>query len=267
MNKNNPIGVFDSGIGGLTIVKELMKLLPNENIIYFGDLGRLPYGNKSVETINKFSSQTVQFLLKQNVKAIIIACNTISAVAKDTVKTLASSIPVINIVDSGAKLAIDTTENNKIGVIATLATIKSNAYPKALYSLSNNVEVFVKACPLFVPMIEEGFINHPALEIIAKEYLQYFNNSNIDTLILGCTHYPLIKKTIEKIINNNIKVVDPATYACENLKKTLEDASLLKINNHSFVKYFVTDIPINFKQTGEQFLNKHIDDINLVHLD
>lgn len=267
MDKNNPIGVFDSGIGGLTIVKELMQLLPNEDIIYFGDLGRLPYGNKSVETINKFSSQTVQFLLKQNVKAIIIACNTISAVAKDTIKKLTGNIPVINIVESGARLALDITENNVVGIIATLATIKSNAYPKALYALNSNIEVFVKACPLLVPMIEEGFISHPALEMVVQEYLQYFNSSKIDTLILGCTHYPLIKPVIEKVINNNIKVIDPAIYACLNLKKTLEDQSLLKISNHAYVKYFVTDIPINFKQTGEQFLNKHIDDINLVHLD
>lgn len=264
--KNNPIGVFDSGIGGLSVVKSLMSAMPNENIIYFGDIARIPYGTKSVATIKKFTEQTVQFLLEQEVKAIIIACNTISAVAKDVVQNLAHNIPVIDVISAGTKASSKISSN--IGIIATPATVNSNAYPRAIHKLIPEANVHQEACALFVPMVEEGFIYHPALELIAKEYLTPLLAENIDTLVLGCTHYPLIKDTISNIIGNDITIIDPAITACEELKKILEQKSMLntqnKIGTH---KFFVTDVPVKFQRIGEIFLKSPIEHLQVVSIE
>ena len=223
MNENNtkPIGVFDSGVGGLSNMKGIIDILPHEDIIFFGDNARVPYGNKSAATIKKFTQQIVQFLLDQEVKAIVIACNTISATAKDIVLQMANGIPVIDVISSGASVAIDTTKNNKIGVIATLTTVASNAYQKQIHTINPSIQVLSHACPLFVPFVEEDLCEHPALELIARDYLKPLLNSNIDCLILGCTHYPLLKSMIQKICGNKIQIIDSVTTTANQLKNIL----------------------------------------------
>lgn len=266
-NKNSPIGVFDSGIGGLTVVKSLMHNLPQENVVYFGDIARIPYGTKSISTIKKFTEQTVRFLLNQDVKAIIIACNTISAVARDTVLQLAGNIPVIDVISAGAKAA--TASASKIGVIATPATINSNAYPRAIQQLNPQAEVHSQACALFVNMIEEGFINHPALDLIAAEYLNPLLKHKLEALILGCTHYPLITETIAKIVGNNIQIIDPAITAVSLLQAILNKTGQLNQNltaNGSY-RFYVTDVPIKFQSIGEMFLGHPMQHLEVVSVE
>lgn len=268
INNHNPIGVFDSGIGGLTVVKSLMQQLPHENIVYFGDIARIPYGTKSVATIKKFTEQTMRFLLKQDVKAIIIACNTISAVAKDTVIQLAGSIPVIDVISAGAKAATQLSSQNTIGVIATPATINSNAYPQAIHRLNPQQRVYSQACALFVTMVEEGFIDHPALELVARDYLQPLIEDKIDSLILGCTHYPLISKAIAKIMGDQVTIIDPAITACQELAQILTRRNLLNNNNKAGkYKFYVTDVPVKFQAIGERFLNHPIEYLDVVNVE
>ena len=263
---DNPIGVFDSGIGGLSVVKNIMCNLPHENVVYFGDNARIPYGNKSVATIQKFTEQTMRFLLKQEVKAIIIACNTISAVAKDTVLQLAGNIPVIDVITAGTKAS--ATLYQRIGVIATPATIGSQAYPRAIYQLNPAAQVFTQACALFVPMVEEGFIDHPALELVAREYLQPIMEKDVECLVLGCTHYPLISKTIAKIIGPRIKIIDPAITACEELSNILRANNTLNTNQEKGTyKFYVTDVPLKFQSNGERFLNHAIEHLEVVNVE
>ena len=266
MPNNSPIGVLDSGIGGLTVAKSIMQKLPHENIVYFGDIARLPYGTKSVETIKKFAKQTVQFLLQHNVKAIVIACNTISAVAKNEVLELAGSIPVFDVISSGSEAC--AKDGHKIGIIATPATINSNAYPNSILKQNKNAIISQVACTLFVPLIEEGYINHQALDIIAREYLKPLINDNIDTLVLGCTHYPIIKDTIAKIIGNKIKIIDPADKTSDNLVATLTKLNML--NNSSLnptYEFYVTELSHKFNTIGEMFLKTKLAPPQLVSLD
>jgi glutamate racemase len=263
----NPIGVFDSGMGGLTVMREIMHTIPHENMIYFGDIARLPYGTKSVTTIRKFALQTAKFLLNQNVKAIVIACNTISAIAKDEVQEVAKNIPVIDVISAGS---YDATSNGykKVGVIATPATINSNAYPMAIKQLNPSIEILSQACALFVPMIEEGFTQHQALKLIAHDYLDILKKQNVDALVLGCTHYPLIKDTIAQIMGSSVKIIDPAITACNELNKILTSKNLLNSQQSSgSYRYFVTDIPLKFRENGERFLGAKMDKIELVNLD
>lgn len=267
-NVNNPIGVFDSGMGGLTVMHEIMHTLPGESIIYFGDIARLPYGTKSVTTIRKFAAQTVKFLLSQNVKAIVIACNTISAIAKDEVKDVAGNIPVIDVVSAGSHDAATMDNYKTVGVIATPATINSNAYVSAIQKLNSHIKIISQACGLFVPMIEEGFTQHKALELIAHDYLDKLKVQNLDALVLGCTHYPLIKNTIAEIMGDSVQIIDPAITACRELVSILTKQNLL--NGHltkSTYRYFVTDIPLKFRENGERFLGNKMDKIELVNLD
>lgn len=271
MNKINnqaPIGVFDSGMGGLTVMQEIMHSLPNEDIIYFGDIARLPYGTKSVATIRKFAEQTVQFLLNKKVKAIVIACNTISAIAAEEVKKIAGShIPVIDVISAGSSDAV-YGKHNKIGIIATPATINSNAYPLAIHKLNPSVQTVTQACALFVSLIEEGFIEHPATKLIAIDYLNSLKEQNIDALILGCTHYPLIKRIISEIMGNTVKIIDPAITTTLKLTEMLINHNLL--NNqpkNGNYHYYVTDIPVKFQENGERFLAHKMTNIELVSID
>lgn len=237
--KNRPIGIFDSGVGGLTVVKQVMKVLPNENIIYFGDTARVPYGTKSVETIYGFSCQIIKFLQEQNVKAIIIACNTISSTCYQRLKN-EFDIPIIEVLEQGVNSAIKVTKNKKVGVIGTTTTIKSSRYEEKLKEYEKAIEVYSVACPLFVPLAEEGFFDSKITVDIAKIYLNELLNKDIDSLILGCTHYPLLKKSIEKALNKNIEIIDPAYETALKMKNYL-------INNNiqSSIKYedkfFVSD--------------------------
>lgn len=264
--RDNPIGVFDSGIGGLSVVRSIMHNLPHENIVYFGDIARIPYGTKSVATIQKFTEQTVRFLLKQEVKAIIIACNTISAVAKETVLQLAGDIPVIDVISAGTKASTDISQN--IGVIATPATINSKAYPRAIHQLNPKAQVHTEACALFVPLVEEGFIEHPALELIARDYLQPLVAKKVETLVLGCTHYPLISKTIAKIMGDSVTIIDPAITACQELIDILTANNTLNLNTtNGKYQFYVTDVPVKFQAIGERFLNHNIEHLEVVSVE
>ncbi|MCX8010152.1 MAG: glutamate racemase, partial [Ignavibacteria bacterium] len=204
--QQKPIGIFDSGIGGLTVVKEIINLLPNENLIYFGDTARVPYGNKSNETIKHYSIQNTKFLLHHNVKMIVVACNSASSIALDVVSNY-TDIPVIGVIKPGALSAVANTKNKRIVVIGTHATISNKAYEKEITNLNGNVQVMGKACPLFVPIVEEGWQNNEIAFLTAKEYLAPLKKFYFDTLILGCTHYPLLKKVIQRVVGEEVTLI------------------------------------------------------------
>lgn len=226
--KNAPIGVFDSGVGGLTVVREIMRQIPNEKIVYFGDTARVPYGSKSKDTITRFSRQIVRFLQTQEVKAIVIACNTASAYALEELEKEVD-IPIIGVVKPGAKVAAETTKNGKIGVIATEGTISSGIYSAYIKEIKPDVKVVGKACPLFVPLVEEGLWEDPVTDEIARRYLTEFTqqDKDIDTLILGCTHYPLIRSTLGRIAGEKVTLVNPAYETARELKELLAQKDLL----------------------------------------
>ena len=224
--KEAPIGVFDSGVGGLTVMREIMRQIPNEKIIYFGDTARVPYGNKSKETVTRFSRQITRFLQAHEVKTIVVACNTASAYALDELEQ-EIDIPMIGVVKPGAKAAAESTVNGRIGVIATEATIGSRIYNRYIQELNHDVTIWGKACPLFVPLVEEGLLKDPVTDEIAKRYLTELIDLDIDTLILGCTHYPLIRSTIGKVMGEKVKLVNPAYETARELKELLEKKGLL----------------------------------------
>lgn len=224
--KEAPIGVFDSGVGGLTVMREIMRQIPNERIIYFGDTARVPYGNKSKETVTRFSRQITRFLQAHEVKTIVVACNTASAYALDELEQ-EIDIPMIGVVKPGAKAAAESTENGRIGVIATEATISSGIYDRYIQELNHDVTIWGKACPLFVPLVEEGLLKDPVTDEIAKRYLAELIDLDIDTLILGCTHYPLIRSTIGRVMGERVKLVNPAYETARELKELLEQKGLL----------------------------------------
>lgn len=228
VSKNAPIGVFDSGVGGLTVVREIMRQIPNEKIVYFGDTARVPYGSKSKDTVTRFSRQIVRFLQTQEVKAIVVACNTASAYALSELEKEVD-IPIIGVVKPGAKVAADTTCNGKIGVIATEGTISSGIYSEYIKEIKSDAKVIGKACPLFVPLIEEGLWEDPVTDEIARRYLTEFTqqDKDIDTLILGCTHYPLIRSTLGRIAGENVTLVNPAYETALELKRLLSEKDLL----------------------------------------
>lgn len=221
-----PIGVFDSGVGGLTVMREIMRQMPNEKIVYFGDTARVPYGSKSKETVTRYSRQIVRFLETHDVKTIVVACNTASAYALDELEK-EIDIPMIGVVKPGARAAAEATRNGKIGVIATEATIGSRIYNQYIEKLNHNVTIWGKACPLFVPLVEEGLLQDPVTDEIAKRYLSELIDLDIDTLILGCTHYPLIRSTLGKIMGEKVTLVNPAYETARELKSMLLKKGLL----------------------------------------
>jgi len=226
LKKDAPIGVFDSGVGGLTVVREIMRQIPNEKIIYFGDTARVPYGSKSQDTVTRFSEQIVRFLRTFDVKTIVVACNTASAYALDTLEK-ELDIPIIGVVKPGAKVAAEVTKNGKIGVIATEATIGSQIYTQYIQDLNRNVTIYGKACPLFVPLVEEGLLQDPVTDEIARRYLTELIDIDIDTLILGCTHYPLIRSTLGRIVGDKVTLVNPAYETALELKDMLMKYDML----------------------------------------
>jgi glutamate racemase len=248
---DRPIGVFDSGIGGLSVVKELIKELPNESIIYFGDTARVPYGSKSTNTIRRFSVEILNFLIKYDVKAVVIACNTASAVALDLLKIL-SPVPVYGVIDSGVISAINKTENKKVGIIGTKTTIRTNAHIKFMEKLDCEIEVAPIACPMFVPLIEEGWIDSPIMNQVIKKYLSPLKN-NVDTIILGCTHYPLIKRKIQKFIGPNVNIVCPAEELAKEIKRDLWENNK-ESQNVATHRFFVSDVPDDFILASSQFI-------------
>lgn len=226
LRKEAPIGVFDSGVGGLTVAREIMRQIPNERIIYFGDTARVPYGSKSKETVTRFSEQIVRFLRTFQVKTIVVACNTASAYALDELEK-EIDIPIIGVVKPGAKAAMEATNNARIGVIATEATIGSGMYDRYIKGLNEKITIYGKACPLFVPLIEEGLWEDPVTDEIARRYLTELIDIDIDTLILGCTHYPLIRSTLGRIAGGKVTLVNPAYETAKELKEMLGQMNLL----------------------------------------
>ncbi|MFA6017469.1 MAG: glutamate racemase [Patescibacteria group bacterium] len=263
---NQPIGICDSGIGGLTVAKEIIKSLPSENIIYLGDTARVPYGVRDKETITKFAKELVKFLINKNVKAIVVACNTISATCLPELQKN-SPVPVIGVIKSTVDEVVNKLKSKTIGVIGTRATINSRSYETEIKNLSDKTVIFSQACPLLVPLIEEGFSTHLETKIVAEEYLNFFDDKNIDTLILGCTHYPMIKKLIQEIIGNNIKIIDSTKPATLQLIKVLKTNNLIGNNSHPTRRFFFTDITPQTEKTINIFfegkLSGKLEKINL----
>lgn len=235
-----PIGIFDSGVGGLTVVKEVIQVLPKEDIIYFGDTARVPYGSKSKELVYKFSCQIIRFLKEKNVKAIIIACNTVSSNCYEDLKKEFFDIPIIEVLEPGVKSAIKVTKNNKVGVIGTEATIRSGKYERKLKENIKDIKVYSKSCPLFVPLAEEGFLQDKITVDVAEKYLKDLKNYNIDSLILGCTHYPLLKESIKKVMGDKVKIVNPAFETALKMKNYLQQNNLENKSGGSH-KFYVSD--------------------------
>lgn len=244
LQKEAPIGVFDSGVGGLTVFREIMRQIPNEKIIYFGDTARVPYGSKSRETVTRYSEQIVRFLRTFQVKTIVVACNTASACALDTLEQ-DIDIPIIDVVKPGAKAAAEATHNGRVGVIATEATIGSQIYTEYIKKLNKNVTIYGKACPLFVPLVEEGLLQDPVTDEIARRYLTELIDIDIDTLILGCTHYPLIRSTLGRIMGEGVTLVNPAYETALELKEMLISLELLNDENPGLgsnqYRFYVSD--------------------------
>lgn len=257
LRKDAPIGVFDSGVGGLTVAREIMRQIPNEKIVYFGDTARVPYGSKSQETVTRYSKQIVRFLQTHEVKTIVVACNTASAYALDALEK-ELDIPIIGVVKPGAKVASEVTRNGKIGVIATEATIGSQIYSKYIKEINKDVTIYGKACPLFVPLVEEGLLKDPVTDEIARRYLAELIDIDIDTLILGCTHYPLIRSTLGRIIGEKVTLVNPAYETAIELKNLLVEKDLLneetpKLGENQY-QFYVSDGAEKFKRFANSII-------------
>lgn len=263
---SQPIGVFDSGVGGLTVVKELLRQLPNEDIIYFGDTARVPYGTKSNSTIIKFSIENILFLLKFKVKMIVVACHTSSSVSLPIIRRH-FKIPILGVINPGAKEAVLLTRNNRIGIIGTRATILSGAYENEIKELLPAAKVFSQTCPLFVPLAEEGWTSGAITLNIARRYLTQFNKSNIDTLILGCTHYPLLKKAIQQAVGEKVRLIDPAFYTAKEIRNILVSHGLESSGGkkRNKIKFFVSDEPRKFSLLGERFLGQKISTVKRIN--
>ena len=265
--KKRPIGVFDSGVGGLTVAREIMRQLPDENIVYFGDTARLPYGSKSKDNIIRFSRQIIRFLLTRNVKAIVIACNTASAQALDVVKE-EFDLPIIGTRTAGARAAVQETRSRKIGVIGTEGTIRSQTYTEVIRELEPEAEVMGKACPLFVPLVEEGFAKHHIADEVIDIYLREMKESDIDTMILGCTHYPLLRSRIMAYLGDKVSIVNPAYETAMDLKRILEEKGLNN-DRDSLTKYefYVSDAAEKFKQFANSILPYNVETIQQINIE
>lgn len=265
--KNAPIGIFDSGIGGLTVAKAVVEALPNENIIYFGDTARVPYGIKSKETVRNYALQITRFLLKRGVKMILIACNTVSASAKEEIMEAAGDIPVLDVITAGTQNAVSKPNHKNIGVIGTLGTVNSEAYVSAIHQFDASIEVQQKACPMLVPLAEEGWIDNEVAIQTLHHYLDEFHGSGIQSLILGCTHYPLFKEVIPKILNGDeVEIIDSAESIATAAKALLEEQELLNSTGGNF-QCFVSDRPQRFQELAERFLGRRLNEVDVVDLD
>jgi len=259
-----PIGVFDSGIGGLTVVRALQQQLPHERILYFGDTARVPYGVKSSETIHQYSLQIVDFLLAQEVKLLIVACNTMAAVAAEAIRER-SPVPVLDVIEAGADVAATTTRTGRIGVIGTLTTIGSGAYEQGVRKRHAECRIVSQACPMFVPLVEEGWLDHPVTRLTAQEYLAPLLSAGVDTLVLGCTHYPLLHPLLQDVVGPAVTLVDSAGTTAARARVLLADLELLNpAATEPVHRVYVTDMPQRFRAVGERFLGKPLPEIELV---
>ncbi|MCX5710936.1 MAG: glutamate racemase [Candidatus Omnitrophica bacterium] len=258
------IGVFDSGVGGLTVVKELIRQLPTENIVYFGDTARVPYGIKSRETVIRFSIENILFLLKQDVKLICVACNTVSSFALPVIKNH-FRVPIVGVLSPGVREAVYATRSGRIGLIGTKGTIKSKAYEKEIKQLSPKAKVTAAACPLFVPFVEEGWLSGDVVASVAKTYLKPLKDAKVDTLILGCTHYPLLKPLIRKVMGPDVILIDSAKQVAMEVKDILSREDLLNKSGRGKHKFFVSDNPEWFSGLAQRFLGKPLKDVRRVN--
>jgi glutamate racemase len=264
--KSAPIGVFDSGIGGLTVVREIIRRLPRENIIYLGDTARVPYGTKSSRTVAAYSLNNARFLRSKGIKMLVVACNTSSAVSLPSLSG-ELDIPVIGVIEPGARKAAVTTKSGRVGVIGTPSTIKSSAYKKALEAASPGIEVYSKACPLFVPLADEGWTEGEVSELVAKEYLAPLKEHDIDVLVLGCTHYPLLKRTIQKVLGGGVTLVDSAEETAKEIERVLGERDLLNSGSGTPSReYYLTDVSDTFVSVAGRFLGEKIESIEMVDI-
>lgn len=265
--KEKPIGVFDSGLGGLTVVREIMKMLPYEDIVYFGDLARLPYGIKSKEQIRRFSYEDTEFLLQQEVKALVIACNTSASVSLEFLRKR-YSLPIIDVIYPTAERAEKFSLTKRMGVIGTTATVASRAYDKAIAALNPRARIFSQACPLFVSLVEEGWLEDEITGRVADRYLRNLVKNEVDTLILGCTHYPLLKDLLQKSVGEHVVLIDSAGPTTQCLVRTLEAEHLVSGRERAGkLSVFVSDFPRNFVTVGERFLGCPMKDVRVVPIE
>jgi glutamate racemase len=258
-----PIGVFDSGIGGLTVLKELLDHLPGESFIYFGDTARVPYGTKSGDTVRRFSRENVKFLLERGVKSIVVACNTASAEALPMLQR-EFSVPIVGVIEPGVRAAVEASGSGKIGVIGTAATIRSGAYQAGIASLREDADVAAAPCPLFVPLAEEGWVDHHVTEMVAREYLKEFRNCDIDTLVLGCTHYPLLKPVIGRVMGSLVRLVDSAVETAREMKRVIHSQDLAGSDGNGHFTVVLSDTSPSFELIAQRFLGRDIPDVELV---
>jgi glutamate racemase len=263
MPRSAPVGVFDSGIGGLTVAHEVIRQLPHESVLYFGDTARVPYGPKSPDTVRRYSREIAGFLRDQGVKSIVIACNTATAHALSVLRD-EFDMPVIGVVEPGARAAVSVTTGGRIGVIGTVGTIKSGAYERAIRAINSDVFITARACPLFVPLVEEGWTDHEATRLIAREYLAPLVAADIDTLVLGCTHYPLLKPLLCEVLGPDVRLIDSAEETAAETARTLAGAGLAAPNDADPTYRFVaSDDPLQFLQLGQRFLGDTIEGVEI----
>lgn len=266
MSDSRAIGVFDSGIGGLTVVNELFNRLPNESIVYFGDTARVPYGSKSPHVVQRFAAQDAHFLMQHDVKLIVVACHTASSLAMDSL-TQTFDIPILGVVEPGIQGALEHTHNKRVGLVGTKATVSSQRYNQRFELIAPEIQLYTQACPLFVPLVEEGWLDHPITYSVAETYLDPLKKENIDTLILGCTHYPLLKPLLHKIVGEDVKIIDSAEETAKSVQKALKENQCGSEISHVEHHFFVSDIPYQFQDIGEQFLGRAIENIERVDVD
>lgn len=262
---DKPIGIFDSGIGGLTVLKAIKKELPKEQLIYLGDTARVPYGNKSKETIIRYSIENTKFLMQFDIKMLVVACNTSTAMSIDVLKEM-FPLPIVGVIEPGAKKAVFVSKSKRIGVIGTEATIKSKAYQNIIKSIENKSVIFAKPCPLFVPLVEEGLVKGKIAESVVEMYLKYFKLKGIDTLVLGCTHYPLLKKTIRNYFDGKVKIVDSAEETAKVVKRLLIEAGIINNNGMKEDKFFVTDAADRFLKVGKAIMGDKLKEVFIVQV-
>lgn len=268
MNRNSqPIGVFDSGIGGLSIAAHLLERLPNEQLLYFGDSARVPYGSKSPETVQLYTRQAVRMLQARGAKLITIACNSASAVAIQEARRVAS-VPILGVIRPGAEAAVGATKNGRVGVIGTAATIRSGAYGREISSIDSSVEVYSQPSPLLVGFAEEGLVRHPATRLMVSDYLSPLLSHNVDTIVLGCTHYPILREMISGVAGDRVELVDPGAATALEVESILKSADMIRdTGSKPAHKFILSDLPDRFIEVGERFLGRSIGPVEKIQLE
>ncbi len=266
LSMNRFIGLFDSGMGGLTVLNQIIGSLSEENTVYFGDMGRAPYGSRSPEVLNSYSEQIVRFLTENyELKMLVTACNTVSAVSLDHLRKT-FTVPIVGIIDCVPQKAIELSRNGRIGLIGTRRTIQSGVYQHKIASIDGSVRVFSQSCPLLIHLVEEGWANEPATKMIVQEYLTGLKHSKIDTLILGCTHYPMLRHAIQEYLSDDVVIIDPAVECVRDIRQCLIREDKLNRDNHPERIYLVTDNPELFQSSGERYLDRKIHKVDLVSI-